>query len=133
MAGHVEHQPGHHTHDEHDHGALFYVKIWGILLVLFAISVIGPELGHRTVTLVTAFGIAIVKAWMVAVYFMHIRVEKRYIPYMLFGMLLIMGIFWFAVSPDVMKKDGNNWENSAAHKLIEEHHENKAAGGAPHH
>ena len=47
---HASHSPGH------------YVKIWGILLVLFVISVCGPMIGIRVITLITAFGIAVVKA-----------------------------------------------------------------------
>ena len=125
MAAHTD---DNHSGDDHAHGPKFYIKIWAILLVLFAISVIGPEFGHKTLTLVTAFGIALVKAYMVAVYFMHIKVEKRYKPYMLFSMLAILGIFWAAVSIDVEKKSGQNWTNVAAEQLIQEHKENPADG-----
>jgi caa(3)-type oxidase subunit IV len=119
MAEHVG-----HAHDEHkdgdSHGPSFYIKIWGILLVLFVISVLGPEFGHRTVTLVTAFGIAIVKAYMVAVNFMHIKHEKKYIPYIMFAMLGAVFLFYMAVSTDIQMTSGTNWENAAAKKIIEE-------------
>ena len=45
-----------HNHDEHHD--IPYVKIWVWLLILFIISCIGPELGIKWVTLITAFGIA---------------------------------------------------------------------------
>lgn len=119
MAEHVG-----HSHDEHKegegHGPSFYVKIWCILLVLFVISVLGPEFGHRTVTLVTAFGIALVKAYMVAVNFMHIRHERKYIPYIMFAMLSMVFLFYMAVSTDVQATSGTNWENAAAKAIIEE-------------
>jgi len=37
--------------------------------------------GIKVVTLITAFGIALVKAYLVAKNFMHINVERRFIPY----------------------------------------------------
>ena len=68
-----------HAHDGAPHTN--YVKIWAILLVLLFVSVIGPEFGIRIVTLITAFGIAIVKAWMVAKYFMHLNIERTWVAY----------------------------------------------------
>ena len=60
-----------------------YVKIWGILLVLLVISVVGPMAGIRVVTLITAFGIALVKAYIVAKNFMHLDIEKPIVHWML--------------------------------------------------
>ena len=53
-------QAAHANHDQH------YIRIWQVLLVLLVISVLGPMLEIQTVTLVTAFGIAVVKAYLVA-------------------------------------------------------------------
>ena len=98
MSAHAEHA------DEHHHPN--YVKIWAILLVLLAVSVIGPMFEIPWLTLVTAFGIAIVKAYLVAVNFMHLNVEKRIITYMLSTCLVFMLLFFAAVAPDVMKFRG---------------------------
>ena len=98
-----------------------YVKIWALLLVLLAISIIGPMFGHATLTLITAFGIALVKAALVASYFMHLNVEKRYIRYMLYSMVLMIGLFFAGTAPDIMKAHGLRWENQAVHELIEGH------------
>lgn len=92
-----------------------YVKIWAILLVLLIVSVIGPEFGIRVVTLITAFGIAIVKAWMVAKYFMHLNIEKKWVGYILVVMLAFMLVMFGGVAPDVLGDAGRNWE-----KLYEE-------------
>lgn len=100
--------------DEHAHGASFYVKIWGILLVLLVISIIGPELGIRIVTLITAFGIAVVKAWMVAAYFMHLKGEKKFVHYMLYTMLIFMALLTAGIMVDINKPQGRNWVNTAA-------------------
>lgn len=119
MAEHIE---------DHDHGQAHYVKIWAILLVLLIVSVLGPvvaphlEFGFLKawmITLMTAFGIAIVKAYLVAANFMHLNVEKKYISYMLATMLVFMLLFFAGTSPDVMKHKGQNWENVAAEAEIE--------------
>ena len=73
---------------DHDHPS--YIKIWGILLVLLVISILGPMLEIQIVTLITAFGIAIVKAYIVAANFMHLNVEKRYIVYLMMTMLVFV-------------------------------------------
>ena len=96
------------AHEEHHHPD--YVKIWGILLVLLVISVVGPMLEIRVVTLITAFGIAIVKAYLVARNFMHVNVEPRYIVYLMCTMLVFMLLFFAGVAPDVMKFEGTNWD-----------------------
>jgi caa(3)-type oxidase subunit IV len=113
-----------------EHTAAHYIKIYVILMVLFAISVIGPELGIRWVTLVTAFGIAVVKALMVAAYFMHLNIERKLITYMLITMLLAMGMFYAGTSPDVLQTSGQNWENKSSLQIIEDH---KGAQPTPHH
>ena len=86
-----------------------YVKIWVWLLVLLAISITGPFIGIQIVTLITAFGIAIVKAYLVARNFMHLNIQKRYVVYLLSTMLVLVLLFFAAVAPDVMKQEGDQW------------------------
>ncbi len=94
---------------EHAAHEINYVKIWGILLVLLVVSIAGPFLGIKIVTLLTAFGIAIVKAYLVAKNFMHLNIEPRYAIYLLTTMLVFMLLFFAGVAPDVMKHEGRNW------------------------
>jgi caa(3)-type oxidase subunit IV len=93
-----------------EHVHINYVRVWATLVVLLGISVAGPELGIKTVTLITAFGIAVVKAYLVAKNFMHINLEKRFIPYIVVTVLVFMVLFFAGASPDVMKKQGTQWE-----------------------
>jgi caa(3)-type oxidase subunit IV len=86
-----------------------YVKIWAILVVLLAVSVVGPMFGIRAVTLLTAFGIALVKAYLVAKNFMHIDIAPRYVTYLATTCLVFMLLFFAGTAPDVMKAEGNNW------------------------
>lgn len=107
MSEHVEHAE--HAHPD-------YVKIWGLLLVLLMISIAGPFLGIKIVTLITAFGIAIVKAYLVAKNFMHLNIEPRYAIYLLVTMLVFMLLFFAGVSPDVMEHHGTNWVKPNFHQ-----------------
>jgi caa(3)-type oxidase subunit IV len=110
-----------HGHEEHIHPPSYYVKTWAVLLVLLIISIIGPELGIRSVTLMTAFGIAVVKAWLVCSRFMHLDIERRYVVYFLTVSLGFMGLFFFAIAPDVLKHEGRNWQNYGAINEIARH------------
>ncbi|MBI4815992.1 MAG: cytochrome C oxidase subunit IV family protein [Deltaproteobacteria bacterium] len=107
-------QHAEHGHADHGHHETNYVKIWAILLVLLIVSVLGPMLGIKVVTLITAFGIAVVKAYLVVTRFMHINVEKRYITYLMVTCLAFMGLLFAGVAPDVLKHDGKRWTNAAA-------------------
>ena len=92
MATQHAHAP-HHDPDEHPMPVEHthhpnYVRIYVILLLLLGVSIIGPEFGIRWVTLVTAFGIAIWKAYLVAKNFMHLNFAPRYVGYLVATTLL---------------------------------------------
>ena len=90
-----------------------YVKIWGILVALLLISVFGPFLNIRVVTLLTAFGVALVKAYMVAKNFMHLDVEKPIILWLMAVTLALMVLLFAGLAPDVMKDEGRHWKKDA--------------------
>jgi caa(3)-type oxidase subunit IV len=123
------HGGGHAGHTTHHYN---YVKIWGILLVLLTLSIVGPMLGHPIVTLLTAFGIAFVKAFIVIKYFMHLTVEKKYVGFLLLTMLAFMLVFVGGVSPDVMRHEGQRWVNTAAQDVVTKGLAAEKAGGEGH-
>jgi caa(3)-type oxidase subunit IV len=102
-------QPEHSEHETN------YVKIWAILLCLLVVSILGPFLEIKIVTLLTAFGIAIVQAYLVAKNFMHLNIEPRYAVYLLTTMLVFVLLFFAGTAPDVMKHEGANWVKPAVH------------------
>ncbi|HEX3375686.1 MAG TPA: cytochrome C oxidase subunit IV family protein [Candidatus Acidoferrales bacterium] len=89
-----------------------YVKIWAILVALLVVSVVGSMSHVREFVLIAAFGIAFVKAYLVAKNFMHINVEKRWVPYLLVVCLLLIFILVAGVAPDVMKQSGLHWSKN---------------------
>ena len=96
-----------------------YVMIWGILVALLAVSVVGSLSSVRVVVLVAAFGVAVVKAYLVAKNFMHVNVEKRWVPYLLLVMIAFVVILFAGVAPDIMKHSGLRWSNDAAKQAVE--------------
>jgi caa(3)-type oxidase subunit IV len=91
-----------------------YVKIWAILVALLIVSVVGSMSHVREVVLLAAFGVALVKALLVAKHFMHINSEKRWVPYLLMVCLLFIAILFTGVAPDVMKRSGLHWSKFPA-------------------
>lgn len=111
-----------------------YVKIYLFLLGLLAISIVGPAVAPRLgegqfpglgirvatfVTLVTAFGIAVVKAWLVVKHFMHLSIERPIAKWFLAASVLLLALFWGGIAPDVQNHAGANWENLAAQAAVE--------------
>jgi caa(3)-type oxidase subunit IV len=105
-----------------------YVRIWGLLVALLVVSVAGPFLGHWLITLITAFGIALIKAYLVAKNFMHLDVQKPFVLYILATALVFMVLLFAGSAPDVMKADGDNWYKPEAQWQFE-----PAESGGDHH
>lgn len=104
---------------EHAHNPNKYRNIYLTLLVLLVVSIIGPELGILWLTLVTAFGIALVKAWMVVREFMHLKGERSIVIWMLASSVILMFLFFAGVAPDVLNHEGRNWVHYSAQEVVE--------------
>ncbi|NNF53716.1 MAG: cytochrome C oxidase subunit IV family protein [Acidimicrobiales bacterium] len=106
-------------HSSEHHGDGHYVKIYLILLGLLIVSILGPELEIQIVTLITAFGVAVIKANLVVSHFMHLNVEKPIIKWILGASVVLMALMWAGVAPDVQNHEGHQWENLAAQAAVE--------------
>ena len=111
-----------HAHASHRD----YVRIWAILAGLLVVSVTGPMLGIRVVTLIAAFGVALVKAYLVAKNFMHLDVEKPIVHWMLAIALVFMVLLYAGVAPDVQKSSGQHWKKTAGFHYMSEAAKGKA-------
>jgi len=112
-----EHGRAEHAHAEHGH--VDYITIWKYLVMLLVASVVGPMFEIKVVTLLTAFGIAVVKAYLVIKHFMHLPLEKKFVGYFVGTAVIFMFIFYAGVSGDVMNHTGRNWSNVAAKQETE--------------
>jgi len=105
-----DHHAASHEASHGGHGDSHYVKVYFTLLALLTVSIVGPMLGIKVVTLITAFGVALVKAYLVAKNFMHINLTPRFVIYTFTTTLVFMLLFFAGTAPDVMKSSGTNWE-----------------------
>src|SRR5215208_1983312 len=105
----TSHAPAHDGHGVHRN----YVKIWGILVLLLVVSVFGPMAGIRWLTLIAAFGVALVKAYIVAKNFMHLDIEKPIVHWILLVALALMVLLYGALAPDIEKDRGAGWKKDA--------------------
>lgn len=92
-----------------EHSPKNYIKIWAILMGLLFVSLIGPEFGIQWLTLVTAFGIAFVKAYIVLTRFMHIGDSPKFVSFIIATSLVFLLLFFSATAVDVMRPSGDNW------------------------
>ena len=109
--------PGHGSAAHGESHEAHYVRIWAILVVLLLVSYFGPmvatKLGWHWLLLTTAFGVAVIKAYMVAKNFMHINVENRIIHFMMITGVALMVLLYGAIAPDIQKGTGQNWQKDA--------------------
>ena len=119
------------AHEAHAHPN--YVKVYWMLLALLCVSVIGPMFEIKVVTIITAFGVAAYKAYLVAKNFMHINVEKPFISYLVLTVVVFMFLFFAGTAPDVMKHEGTqwvkpSWVDGTAHAVPPGHEGEHASG-----
>jgi cytochrome c oxidase subunit 4 len=74
-------------------GPRLYIGVWAALIALTGATVGAAALDLRHVSTLAALAIAVAKASLVLLYFMHLRYEKPLFRYMLLAVLLIFGIF----------------------------------------
>jgi caa(3)-type oxidase subunit IV len=101
-----------------NHSPKHYIKIWAVLCVLLVLSVLGPMAEIFWLTMITAFGIAFVKAFLVIKHFMHLGDERPIVHYMLITAIVFIMMFFAAVSPDVLNHEGSRWENMASKEVV---------------
>jgi caa(3)-type oxidase subunit IV len=95
-----------------DHSTRHYVNVWAMLCGLLAVSILGPFVGIRLLTIAAAFGVAIVKAYMVAKNFMHLDIERRWVTYILLAMGAFLLVMFGGFAPDVLEHDGQRWHKT---------------------
>ncbi len=93
------------------HDVRHYVRVYLVLMGLLVVSIVGPMFEIRWLTIVTAFGVAGVKAVLVARHFMHLSTEKRWISQVLILAIAMMAVFFFGIAPDIMEHEGLLWNH----------------------
>jgi cytochrome c oxidase subunit 4 len=88
------------AHAEHKHPN--YVAIWAVLLVALIVSLLLAYLEHAALAIGLIFAIAIVKAALVAGFYMHLKFETRYVIVAIAAGIVALGILFAGLFPDIV-------------------------------
>ena len=105
---------------------LGYYKVLVGLLVLTAVTLIQPTMFLENVTFGVQMLIGLVKAWMIVMYYMHMKGEKLIGASVIFAMLLV-AFFFVIVMVDV-----NNFQNKDVSHITSQP-KSAAGSSAAHH
>lgn len=78
------------------------VIIWGVLLALLFLSISIGMMKSSIMATTLIFGIATLKAWLVAGYYMGLKWEPRYVTWILVSALIFMLVLFFYLVPDII-------------------------------
>lgn len=92
-AGAGHHQPG-------------YVLIWGVLVAALFVSLLLGMMDLPVVTVVLIFSIAVVKAYLVAAYYMHLKLEPFFVAVIVATGLACLYFLFFGLVPDLVFPPG---------------------------
>jgi cytochrome c oxidase subunit 4 len=88
---------------EHGHKEPNYVLVWiwlGVLTIVEVVVAISGWLPWKA-TVASLIGLAFIKAIMVAMYFMHLRFERKAMVLVLMAPVVLSFVLFFGVLPDV--------------------------------
>jgi cytochrome c oxidase subunit 4 len=83
-----------------------YVAIWGILLGALSVSLVLAYLKHAALASALIFAIAIVKALLVASYYMHLKFEPRFVIIAILAGLATLSILFAGLFYDIARVYG---------------------------
>ena len=90
----------HEGNQEHHHPP--YVGIYIILLVLTALSIVVAQIVHREKAPIFVFLFSTIKAVLIALFYMHLKYEGRWIISLAVIPLLIFALILFVFMPDIL-------------------------------
>ena len=94
------------SHEPHVLPLKVYFTVFGILLFLTLLTVAVSHLGLPPIpSLIVALGVALIKASLVAGYFMHLKYDNRFYSFILVTALFFIGLFFFFLLSDLSFRD----------------------------
>jgi caa(3)-type oxidase subunit IV len=84
-----------------------YVKLWYVLVAALGVSLLLAWLEHAQIAAALIFGIAIAKAAIVAMYYMHLRYEPRYVIVVVLAGLACLLILFTGLMLDIVHVYGH--------------------------
>jgi cytochrome c oxidase subunit 4 len=107
-AGHAEGGPEHHDQrDDHHHIVMpaTYVKIIVVLMVLLIVTVLAANVEMGIFNIPIALGIAILKAVLIMMYFMHLKFSSKLVWIFAGAAFVFVGIMFGLTLSDYFTRD----------------------------
>ncbi len=79
-----------------------YIALWGVLLALLFAGIGAGFLGNHVLAAVLVFGVAFVKAWIVAMNYMHLQFEPKLVKIVVLGAICIVFLVFVGLVPDIV-------------------------------
>jgi cytochrome c oxidase subunit 4 len=79
-----------------------YVLIWAVLVAALLVSLFIGYMSLPVVTMVLIFSIAVVKAYLVASYYMHLKWEPFFVAVVVATGLVCLYFLFFGLVPDIV-------------------------------
>jgi caa(3)-type oxidase subunit IV len=95
------HSPANQSHPQTN-----YFLIFGMLLVAFAASLGLSILAPTALNITLIFLIASFKAWLVAMYFIHLKAEPRFVKVVVICILVLLAVLYAGLLPDIVLVHG---------------------------
>ena len=89
-----------------EHAHPNYVAIWAVLLVALIVSLLLAYLEHAAIAIGLIFAIAIVKASLVAGFYMGLKFETRYVIVAIAAGIVTLAILFAGLYPDIVSVYG---------------------------
>ena len=104
MSSQANHQHEPHVPHEPHVSVLTYWLVFAALMVLLAATVLATRLEHGPIAIMTAVGIATLKAVLILLFFMHVKYSSRLIWLFSGASFLWFGILVLFVFADVLTR-----------------------------
>jgi cytochrome c oxidase subunit 4 len=93
----------HHSEDHAGPSVQAYLVIFGALSIFTAISfVVNATVGRNTTGMLIILAVAVVKAILVGLYFMHLVVDWGKLYYLIFPTFILAAMFITVLLPDIV-------------------------------
>jgi caa(3)-type oxidase subunit IV len=79
-----------------------YVAIWGVLMAALLVSLFLAYMQHAFLAACLIFLVAIVKAFLVVAFYMHLKFEPAHVVAIVFAGVLALAVLFLGLYPDIV-------------------------------
>ena len=83
-----------------------YVTIWMVLVAALFVSILVARMQLPVVTVLLIFSVAVMKAWLVVAYYMHLKLEPYWVIAILASSMLCLYVLFVGLTLDIVFQPG---------------------------